>query len=142
GFVHCQDLAGRHILENLLLPARPEDLDAARATFTPEAEVQPRVAAAEIASGTPDLAQLRAPAARHPHAGAKTEAVALPAARPHRQPVVAVSALVAHQNRLPAAVGDDDVEVPVVIEIPHRRAPADMLDLQRRAARGRDVAEV
>lgn len=39
------------------------------------------------------------------------------AAERHRQPVIGVAAVVAQDRRLGVEVGDDDVDVPVVIEI-------------------------
>src|SRR5450756_58836 len=45
------------------------------------------------------------------------------------------------QQRRAAGVGDDDVQVPIVVEIGHGGAAAHVLDAKRRSALGRNVLE-
>src|ERR1035438_8805636 len=106
-----------------------------------QTEIEPHVAGAQVAAGRIDLAILGGSAGGDPHLGAEAESVAFPAARLDGQPVIAVAAVVAVEQRRAAAIGDDNVEISVVGEIGHGGGAADVHDAKRRSALARNVLE-
>src|ERR1039458_3563479 len=141
GFIQVQNLTGGDVFEHLLLAQWPLDLQALDDGLLAQPYVEPHVAGAQVAAGRIDLAILRDSAGGDAHLGAEAETVAFPAPRLDGQPVIAVAAIVAIEQRRAAAIGDDDVEVAVVVEIGDGGAAAHVLDAKRRSALGRNVLE-
>src|SRR5688572_10558752 len=131
GLIDCDDTVGWQVLEDLSLAARPEYFESRRPGFTAEAEVETRVGTREITSGRADLPELGPAAGADSETSAHAESIALTAPRPHGQPPIPIAPLIAHQDRRTAAVGHDDVEVPVVVIVSCRGAATDMADTKR-----------
>src|ERR1035437_5149529 len=98
GFIQVQNLAGGDVFEHLLLAPWPLDLQAPGNGLLAQADIEPHVARAQVAAGRINLAILRNSAGGDPHLRAEAEAVAFPAPRFDRQPVIPVAAVVAIQQ--------------------------------------------
>src|SRR6185369_846687 len=141
GLIQEQNLAGANAVECLLLPAGPLDFDASKGCVA-QPEIQTHVAGAEITSVGIDFPQLGPAAAGHPHLRADPEMIALAAAGAESDPRIAITPVIAQQQRVAAGIAHHDVQVAVVVEIGHRQTAAHMLDAKRRTAYRRDVAKM
>src|ERR1700691_5122853 len=107
-------------------PIWPADLNIP-AGLIPQAEVQPRIVAREVAGLTGEFLRLYFPAIAHDNSRSNGAAVGLLSDEFDLEPVVSRRRVVSQQGRRLVHIHDDDVEVSIVVEIPECTAPARML---------------
>ena len=128
----------------LPLPARPAgqaDLDVDRTCVVVEPEGGSQVVLRQKAPAGTDLTELLSAAAGDRHLCADRESIAGRRYGPHRHPVVLRRLPILEQRRRVVDVADDEVEIAVVVEIPHGKPAADARELESGASAIRDVAE-
>src|SRR4029450_3784259 len=111
------DLIGGDTGEGLDCAARPQDLQTVDGRRLTQPEVSPQIVLPKVAGTRLYLAQLPALADRTHQARARRAAIALGADRTDEEGVACVAALVQQQRCGVAVVGDQQIEVAVVVDV-------------------------
>src|SRR5712691_2449112 len=140
-FRYREYLVCLHVPQRLHHPAGPVQLHQISLRRRAQAEARHVLALRAVAATAAHPGHL--PAARYLQhdARAKALAIALDASGTNRQPVVAISAVVAQERRVAVVGGDQQIRIAVAVEIAHRQA-APYPRLRDPVSRGlTDVAE-
>src|SRR5579884_1384004 len=116
-FGHREALVRFHVRKLLVRAAGPEDFDRCGGGVLAEAEGEGEVARGAVGGAAVDRLHLRAAGARDPHHGADAVAVALRSGETELQPVVAIAAVVAVEDRGTVVLADKNIEVAVAVEV-------------------------
>src|SRR5262245_15110973 len=104
--------------------------------------MRPDVARRQVAAvGAHPPPERRMPGSLDTHPAADPEPVAWPLVESHFQPVLLAARLVDEQTDWTVVVGEDDIDVPVVVDVAKRCATADLGARERRPARRAGVFE-
>src|SRR5688572_23008199 len=137
----CHDRAGGDVLQHLGAPAGPADLEAVGLPCAPEPEVLPEVALRQVARACLDLPELSLAPGYEAYPCADAASVALFPYRPYHQRRTAIASVVAQKVGALAVVGDQQVQVAIVVDVSGRQCPADLHEREARSRAGPDVSQ-
>src|SRR5262249_53667243 len=140
--VNRNHLIGVYIVERLLRAARPFDRYGLDLRVLTEAKRQSEIGLRSVGRSAVDGPPLLAAGALDAHYGADAIAVGLRAHRADAKPLFFVTAIVAEQMGRAAVVGEQDVEVTIVVVVGVDGAARDQGRHELRADFGRHVLEL
>src|SRR4030095_13700859 len=127
------ELVSGHIAESLAAAARPRHFEALRSLDLPPTQVRTPGTLRQIAAGTRNLADLGNSSRPQLDASAHRVAIASRAHELEIDKMMTRVALVSEQQRWIAVVGDNNVEVAIVVEVSKRASAPGLRSCESRA---------